>query len=626
MTAAQLLQSVSWCLYVAIFVLVVARVVRLPTRANADITLFFGATTGIILTSTVQTALDLSSAVWLADVAVALLMLLPYLLMRLVADFSHVPTVVIRAIQAAVVVCVVAYVGFWAQLPGPITVLLVACFVVITGYDAWAFMREAGRSVGVTRRRLQAIAAGTLCVGLVLVFAGIGTAAPASAGFWAALGQVAGAVSAIAYFAGFAPPGWLRRLWQQPELDHFLQRAAALAHLPDIQSVVRAIESGVAASFGAPAASVGVWDPASARLRFLTDSTAVEDGWWYVDPHERAASGRAFLRQHPVLVRDLEHEDPADAELYRAFNARAALAAPITSGTDRLGVLVVHADREPLFATGDLELLRLLAQQAATILENRRLVDEAARVHAREESLRMKQDFLSSAAHDLKTPLTGILTQSQMLLRRAELNPAAPSSMDGLQRLLRETRRLKTVVLDLLDAAELEPTEGPMLIREETDLVELAREVSRARPRVTLQAPGPVVGAWDRARLKQVLEHLLDNALLYDRSDNAVIMRISQQPNRVHITVIDQGIGIMPEDLSYLFERFHRGRNVDDRRHAGLGLGLFVSRRIVELHGGRIWAESELGRGSTFHVEIPLAAPGPTASQVSGQPRMGAHA
>jgi signal transduction histidine kinase len=177
-----------------------------------------------------------------------------------------------------------------------------------------------------------------------------------------------------------------------------------------------------------------------------------------------------------------------------------------------------------------------------------------------------------------------------------------------------------------LDAAELEPTEGPMLIREETDLVELAREVSRARRRVTLEALSPVVGAWDRARLKQVFEHLLDNALLYDRSDKPVIMRISQERDRAHMTVIDQGIGIMPEDLSYLFERFHRGRNVDDRRHAGLGLGLFVSRRIIELHGGRIWAESELGKGSTFHVELPLAAARPTASQALDQPRMGAHA
>jgi signal transduction histidine kinase len=205
------------------------------------------------------------------------------------------------------------------------------------------------------------------------------------------------------------------------------------------------------------------------------------------------------------------------------------------------------------------------------------------------------------------------------------LNPHAPASLDGLQRLLRETRRLKTVVMDLLDASELEPTQRSMLIREQMDLVDLGRDVSRARSRVLLQAAGPVLGAWDRARLKQVLEHLVDNALLYDTSDTPVLVHIAQAQDRARVTVTDHGMGITPEDLPYLFERFHRGRNVDDRRHAGLGLGLFVSQRIVELHGGRIWAESELGKGSTFHLELPLSAPAVGSEAETEPPRISAH-
>src|SRR5207237_2488613 len=116
-----------------------------------------------------------------------------------------------------------------------------------------------------------------------------------------------------------------------------------------------------------------------------------------------------------------------DTAALRTYGAQAALSAPISAYGNCMGVLVVFAPRSPLFANSDLELIRLLADQSAVILESKALVDKAAQVRAREEAARLKEDFLSSAAHDLKTPLTGIVTQAQVLRRRAELDPAAPA-------------------------------------------------------------------------------------------------------------------------------------------------------------------------------------------------------
>src|SRR5207244_12703351 len=116
----------------------------------------------------------------------------------------------------------------------------------------------------------------------------------------------------------------------------------------------------------------------------------------------------------------------------------------------------VVAPRAPVFANSDLELVQLLADQAAVILDSRALIDEAAHVAAREEAARLKEDFLSSAAHDLKTPLTGIVTQAQVLRRRVERDPTAPADRVGLDRLLDQSQRLKNLVLELLDVSRLE--------------------------------------------------------------------------------------------------------------------------------------------------------------------------
>ncbi len=178
----------------------------------------------------------------------------------------------------------------------------------------------------------------------------------------------------IGYFLGFAPPLWLRRAWQAPELRPFLGRAANLPRLPDTAAIVAELDRGASAALGAPVAGILLWDEAAGGLR---------DPSGNLDAADNLIGGRAFTRQEAVLSLDAPRDDPTNAEHYHHYWANVVLAAPITAGTRRLGALIVCSPRAPIFADDDLVLVQRLADQATVILESRALIDEAARMRAR---------------------------------------------------------------------------------------------------------------------------------------------------------------------------------------------------------------------------------------------------
>ncbi|MDB5058126.1 MAG: sensor histidine kinase, partial [Chloroflexi bacterium] len=231
-------------------------------------------------------------------------------------------------------------------------------------------------------------------------------------------------------------------------------------------------------------------------------------------------------------------------------------------------------------------------------------------VRAMEEATRLKDDFLSAAAHDLKTPLTTMVAQAQLLAHRAKRNPAAPADLEGIERIIQQANRLKELVLELLDVSRVEY--GKLVGRHETvDLVTLVGDACARHTtdfyRCMLIAPEQLVGTYDRLRLMQLLDNLLENAVKYSPEGGEVRVTLEREANNAHLTVTDQGIGIPATDLPHLFDRFYRGINVDDRQFAGLGLGLYICSGIVEQHGGRLWATSPgPGEGSAFHAVLPL--------------------
>lgn len=621
MTADYLLQAVTQAVYVLIFIVTAGEAVRRPSRANTNIAALFGAVALVVAIGWFTASLQLPPNQAVTALNVTLVMLLPYLLLRLVDDFTRVSPWLMRGAELSLVLVATGFFLTPAPLPVWLTLLFVTYFVGLQVYTAVMFVTAARRSSGVTRRRMQAVAIGSLCLGLAIAMVGFRAGLPVLEPWWTALLRLFSLASGLSYFLGFAPPRWLRRAWQEPELRAFLARAARLPRLPDTPSIVRELEQGAASSVGSPWASVGLWQEAAGLLRFTNVSTGEP---WDL-PSGQMIGGRAFAEQRAIFSADARRDDPAHAAVYEEYGAVAVLAAPITAGERRLGVLVVFAPRAPIFATDDLVLVQLLADQAAVILESRALIDEAARVRAREEVTRLKDDFLSAAAHDLRTPLTTLTAQAQLLERRAQRQPEAPADLDGIRRIIAEAQRLTRLVTELLDASRVE--QGQLVgAREPVDLVALAEEVcgrhSTERHPCRVEAASPLLGLYDRLRIQQLFDNLIENAVKYSPAGSSVRVRLWREGDDARLSVADQGIGIPAGDLSRLFERFHRGTNVDDRRFAGMGLGLFICHGIAQQHGGRIWAESPgPGQGTTIHLLLPLGE----TTRTNADPAAGGH-
>ncbi|HEY3218973.1 MAG TPA: ATP-binding protein [Candidatus Limnocylindria bacterium] len=606
MTALDLITLLSQATYAVIFVLVAWRYVKSPTPAHLDMTLFFGILVFVVAYSRVAGALGITPPLWFTSALIATIVALPYVLLRLVDDFTRVPVVLKRAAELAFIAISVAVFALAGPAYPPLLLLAIVAYIAgLFFYCGGAFVLASRRTQGVTRRRLQAISLGTILFGLEVVASGTsGQLQDPDKTLLSAIAQVLGLISAGAFFLGFSPLPFLRRAWQAPELRDLLTRAASLPRLPTTLDIVRELEKGAAAATGSQA-RIGLWQEEERKLRMWAPGT---NDPYDIEPGQLFA-GRAFEAQRPLFTGDPIADDPQGAGIYRTGRVGAMIAAPITAGERRLGVLVLFAERPPIFAVSDRELAQLLADQAAVILESRALIDHAARVRAREEATRLKEDFLSAAAHDLKTPLTTVVAQAQFLERKAMRDPSAPSDLQGLQRIVREGQRLATLVTDLLDAARME--QGKLVTdREPVDVGALVSAVvARQHPgphACELDVRGAIVGSYDRRRIEQLVENLVENAKKYSPEATPVSLAVWQEDGEAHISVRDRGIGIPPADLPKIFERFSRASNVDDRRFHGMGLGLYICRGIVEEHGGRIWAESEIGKGSTFHVALPL--------------------
>ena len=231
-------------------------------------------------------------------------------------------------------------------------------------------------------------------------------------------------------------------------------------------------------------------------------------------------------------------------------------------------------------------------------------------------ALRVKDEFVASVSHELRTPLTSISGYVSILRERDDLPPEVQAQLEVVDR---NSDRLRRLVADLLHTAEVD--EGPMhVVRTRADLAVIVRDaVSAAAPAARaaridlgLEAPETLPVVLDQQRMAQVVDNLLSNAVKYTPAGGSVLVSLGVDGARVELAVADTGIGIAAADRARLFTRFFRARQAEERSIQGVGLGLSITRTIVESHGGRIEVESEVGRGSVFRVRIPLEAQDPS--------------
>lgn len=229
----------------------------------------------------------------------------------------------------------------------------------------------------------------------------------------------------------------------------------------------------------------------------------------------------------------------------------------------------------------------------------------------REQSrqLRIRDEFIRIASHELATPLTS----SKLALSRLERSGLPPTASRSVALMKRQMQRLEQLVAQMLDTTRLQ-IGRISLQRERIDLVQVIRNVvdlmrvdqTKAGRDIRLHADRPVLGLWDASRLDQVVTNLLTNAIKYGEG-RPVELEVSELYGSARLVVRDRGIGIAAEALRRIFEPFERAVPVE--HFGGLGLGLFIARRLVEMHGGTISVESEIGHGTTFTVELPLEGP-----------------
>jgi signal transduction histidine kinase len=235
-----------------------------------------------------------------------------------------------------------------------------------------------------------------------------------------------------------------------------------------------------------------------------------------------------------------------------------------------------------------------------------------------EDAGRLREEFLASATHDLKNPLTAIKALAQLIKRRAEQGREMEPEWiaEGLSSIDSSATRMLKQINELMDLAHLQTDRPLELNRAPVDLVDLVRATASqqhhaARDRIRIEGDDSLIGEWDRARLERVLDNLIGNAIKYSPNGGDIVLTVCREPSTdgdtAVLSVRDRGLGIPAADLPRVFDRFHRGGNVVGRV-AGTGIGLAGVRQIVEQHGGVITVESREGAGSTFTVRLPVSA------------------
>jgi signal transduction histidine kinase/HAMP domain-containing protein/predicted transcriptional regulator with HTH domain len=332
-----------------------------------------------------------------------------------------------------------------------------------------------------------------------------------------------------------------------------------------------------------------------------------------------STSGRAVLEQKTIHVHDIlaeADEYPLGAEMSRRFGNRTMLVTPLYREGHPFGTILLRRKELRPFSDREIALVKTFGDQAAIAIENVRLFNEIQdKSQQLEVANKHKSEFLANMSHELRTPLNAIIGFSEVLLEKlfGELNA---KQEDYLKDIFSSGKHLLTLINDILDLSKVEA--GRMDLEPST--FDLASAVSNAMTlvRERAQRHGITLGQQvdpqlteitaDERKFKQILLNLLTNAVKFTPDNGRIDVSARLEGSEVVVAVHDTGIGIAPEDQAAVFEEFRQVGKHYTSKQEGTGLGLALTKRFVELHGGRIWLESEPGKGSTFTFTIPAKA------------------
>ena len=542
----------------------------------------------------------------IADLGVALLLANPFLTLHVVAHFRRLPRGMMTITLALLVAMIAIYVGTGSGQgsSGKVAILpVVAYFFSAETLAIFYLFAEARRRVGVARARLATAAvAAALFLGAILL-AAIGSAVGSLTGFGVAADAVALA-AAVGYLVAFVPPDPIRRLGQRAAAYGFVRRLAlepSAATAPDLWQRLADAARDVT---GATAAVVLMPGPNGELERQALAGSA----------NDLAPAGLAPSLDASPTARSsaaLPGLDGMPANVVRI---------PVDSGQGPAGQVLCYVTGEPLFSEDDTDLIELFAALTLRMVAGARLTDELRQANdGLAKASAAKTDFLAAMSHELRTPLNAVIGFSELLQDPVEANNPA-LTMEFAGHIRAAGMHLLDLVNDVLDLSKVEA--GRLdLRREEVDLVLIAQQTmdmmrpmaDRKQITIELQGPGSLPVWADGGRMRQVAYNLLSNAVKFTPGAGKVVVRVESDASGIRLAVKDTGPGIAQEEQERIFDAFVQGQ-LGGAQEEGTGLGLALTRQLVELHGGRLELDSRRGLGSEFRVLLPAAALRPLAS------------
>ncbi len=397
-------------------------------------------------------------------------------------------------------------------------------------------------------------------------------------------------------------------------IERLSQAARALGTAVDLEPFLQTVISIASELTDSQAASVLEYDEASDTLRFLAAP------WFHWEslrainvPVDGSAAGWVYREGKPLHIPDTR----ADARHFRAvdfasaFETRSLLAVPLMVRGKPLGVLEAVNKNTGHYTEEDTTILEMLAASTAAMIHNTR---QQARIEASYLELseldRLKNDFIAITSHELRTPLGLILGHATFL---REL--LGQEYHDQLDVIIKNASRLKEIIENLSSVDNYR--KGAARVRQRTvSVTQIIQEVVNsfsdmaAKQKVTLKAETGTDELWmegDGTKISIAISNLVKNAITFTDTGGHVTVIGEAVPDYIRVSVVDDGIGIPARDLPRIFERFFQVETHLTRKHGGMGLGLSVAKVMIDMHGGRIWAESVEGKGSSFTFLLPVS-------------------
>lgn len=403
------------------------------------------------------------------------------------------------------------------------------------------------------------------------------------------------------------------------QLKRVLKISEALVSTLELEPLLQQILVAAAELIGTDSSSIMLYDERAGDLRFVaaTGRNSQELARQNIHvPLTGSIAGSIFKTRCPMVISDVatdpRHYGQVDQKI--DFQTRSIMGVPLLIRESAIGVVEVvnKLDSTP-FSSDDIQVLSTLAAHAAVAIDNARLVMALRNANQKlNEVDKIKSDFIAIASHELRTPLGLILGYASMLKEEA-----GGQTDEKLDRVIHSALRLRSLIEDMVSLRHIETGESALELGQ-CDMRDVVQAVcndwesmaaAKSQTIVYDKPPEPMLLRADPGKVAIALTNLLSNAIKFTPNEGKIEVTIQPHDDELWVSVTDNGMGIPAKDLQRIFERFYQVEPHMTRKHGGMGLGLSIARDMVELHGGRIRAESKLECGSRFTIILPMIGP-----------------